>query len=82
MKGIDAIDNRHALNGTTFRDLGHNIRSSISGLEFAHLKIIYIMLRVDGLDFSYVDEIAAYDFLRLQKRNDSDSSDDDSDDSA
>ena len=72
----------HDLDHADFWDLGYDISSSISGLEFAHLKIIYIMLRVDGLDFSYVDEIAAYDFLRLQKRNDSDSSDDDSDDSA
>ena len=70
------------LDHTDFWDNGHDISSFISGLEYAHLKIIYIMLSVDGLDFSYVDEIAAYDFLRFQKRNDSDSSDDDSDDSA
>ena len=76
LKEIDDLD--HA----DFWDLGHDMSSYFSRLEGAHLSIIDLMLAVDGLDFSYVDEIAAYDFLRLQKRNDSDSSDDDSDDSA
>ena len=75
MKGIDAIDNRHALNGTTFRDLGHNIRSSISGLEAAHLSIIDIMLAVDGLDFSYMDDIGCeYLGYRFSCYDDSDDS--------
>ena len=70
------------LEHSDFWALGYDISSFISRLEAAHLKIIYIMLTVDGLDFSFADEIAAYDFLRFQKRNESESSDDDSDDSA
>ena len=76
LNGIDKMDR------ADFWDLGHDMSSFFSRLEGAHLSIIDLMLALDGLDFSYVDEIAAYDFSKYYQRDDSDSSDDDSDDSA